>query len=100
MKKIKITADLVLKSDLGEITLKNDGDKLVIDISSSSAVIYPLRIYLKLKQYAQLSKHINQKVIVMIENQKVIAIENAKINYLQKWWLFKFILKVITRKGL
>jgi hypothetical protein len=100
MKKINITADVEFKNDLGTIQLKDDGKHLLVDISSSSAVIYPLRVYLGFRRYLHLSKYLNQKIMVMISNKNVIAINNGQISYLKKWWLFKFILNSIIKKGI
>jgi hypothetical protein len=100
MRKVKITADVNLTSALGQVRINNEENNLVIDISSSSAVIFPLRTYLKLKQYAYLSKNISQQIVIKISEEKVMTITNGQIEYLKKWWLAKFIFSALISKGL
>lgn len=100
MKKVQITADVELNSELGTISIQNNEEDLLINISSPSAVIYPLRVYLGLRKYLHLRKYVNQNIRVMISNKDVIAIKNGQVNYLKKWWIFNFLFKALIKKGI
>lgn len=100
MRQVKVTADVELKSSLGIITVNDQQDQLVVSISSASAVIYPLRTYLRLKKFSSVSKYLNQKIVMIVSDKEVIEIEHGKINFLAKFWLFKFLFRSIFTKGI
>ena len=92
MKKVKITADLEIVRDGELITVTNDADSINIGISSSSAVIFPLKTYLKFTKYINLIRNIDQQINVRISGRHIVKIYDGEIYYLQKWWLFKLLL--------
>ncbi|SMG34626.1 hypothetical protein SAMN05661096_02237 [Marivirga sericea] len=100
MKRVKVTADLELDSEAEKITVKSDDNVINITISSSSAVIFPLRSYLKFKSYVKFSKNICQKINVVISGKKVATIVDGQIRYHQKWWAFQFLLASLFKKGI
>ena len=100
MKKVKVTADLELKSEDGNVIIKSDDNNIDIVISSSSAVVFPFKTYFKYRQYLSLTENISQKIQVIIEAKKIIIIYNGNVDYHEKWWLFKFLLKSILNKDL
>ena len=97
MKKVKVAADLEIKTEDEVITVKNDVDSIFINISSASAVTLPFRTYLKFKQHIKLSKNISQEINVIIAGRESFKINNGQIYYLRKWWLFKFLLKSLFK---
>ncbi|WP_375578549.1 hypothetical protein ABWH96_16180 [Marivirga tractuosa] len=101
MKKVKLTADLELSSNSETIVVENDDDKNVcIKIPSTSAVSFPLGFLLKLKSFSKLTRYLNQKIIILFSENETIIIENCKVNYLRKWFLFKLLLTTILKKGI
>lgn len=101
MKKIQLTADLELSSNSETIVVENDENQnLCIKISSLSAVSFPLGVFLSFKKYLSLTRYLNQKIIILFSENKTITIENGKINYLRKWFLLKFLLNTILKKGI
>lgn len=100
MRKILITTDVEIKSELGLVTIQNKDNDLLINISSASVVAYSLRTYLGFKNQIRYSKNIKHDIILMISNKKILSVEKGQINYFEKWWLFKFILNSIIKKGI
>lgn len=101
MKKVKLTADLELSSNSETIVVTNDEDQNVcVKIPSLLAVSFPLGTLLHFKKYLSLTRYLNQKIIVLFSGTKTITIENGKIKYLRKWFLFKLLLRTILKKGI
>jgi hypothetical protein len=97
MKKVKITADLEIVSEGELITVTSDADSVNIGISSSSAVIFPLKTYLRFIKYINLSKNIDQRINVTISGRHIVKIHDGEIYYLQKWWIFQLLLKSLFK---
>ncbi|HET8858907.1 hypothetical protein [Marivirga sp.] len=75
MKKLKLPADLEIRSKSEVITIKTDDENVWINISSSSAVNFSLTTLLKVKQFTSLIKNVKQNFIVMFANKKVVKIK-------------------------
>jgi len=97
MNKVKVIADLEIKSKGDTITVKSNDNNIFVDISSSSAIAFPLKTYLKFKKYISASNLLAQNVEILIGEEKIISIYNGQIQYHQKWWLFKFALRSLFR---
>ncbi|WKV12154.1 hypothetical protein [Marivirga harenae] len=100
MKKMQITADVELQSVKGKINIHGTTNDLNINISSASVVIFPLKTYLLFRKYIILSKFIDQNIAVMIANKKIVSFDNGKMVYSRRWWLFKFLLTALIKKGI
>lgn len=100
MKTLAITVDLNIRKEDGSIQVRSNDAEVTVNVSSSEAVVLPIRKLLAIKKYIKLSKHLSQTVLVNLSGKKLLSIHNGSVKYHSRWILIVFLFKSLFAKGL
>lgn len=93
MKKVKIVADLSIKSKNHQINLSSNNDLLEVNIIGESALIIPFKQVMKLYRWRTLTEEINQKILVKNNSKDFLAISKGNLKIYNYSSLFRILYK-------